>query len=47
MRYLEFCDKRKIGERNFYGIAKKKSEALMEFRNRSESGENVGLVAQR
>ena len=37
---------RQIGERSFYGIAKEKLEALVEFRNRSASGENVGLVQQ-
>lgn len=37
---------RQIGERRFYGIAKKKLIALQEFRNRSEMGENVGLVQQ-
>jgi len=39
--------KRKVGERSFYGIAKEKVEASIEFKNRSQSGENVGLVEQR
>lgn len=37
---------RQIGELRFYGVAKKKLTALQEFRNRSDMGENVGLVQQ-
>lgn len=37
---------RQIGDLRFYGVAKKKLDALQEFTNRSDMGENVGLVQQ-
>ena len=38
---------RSVGGREYYGVAKEKAAAREEYENRSNSGENVGLVESR
>ena len=45
MYFIVTC--RSVGGREYYGVAKEKAKARQEYKDRTSSGENVGLVESR
>ena len=44
---LHACMRRLVNNKTFRGVAKEKEAAAVEFQDRQEAGQNVGLVESR